>query len=282
MMAAAPRAAMVREGSWPRRGRASPRSGGTCGSQTPSAVTLAISCPGGVRPGSPGSTGAPPASPVVNSSARIPGVRRENGPPGRLLILLTLIGAGADLAPVEPWFRQRFEKPWRGPPGTAMLARAPLLLALDPDARLSAGRRSGRLNPDGACSPSGLDGLARPRRGPGPVSIRRRPRALKPGTARSRPAGCGPGPRRVRSSAAAAARTGPSSPDRPGWQRHCRGADGHACRSARPPGSWRGRAGSQAGSRCFSALSPAGQLPVPWTGGAGPPLPPGQRPGATR
>ncbi len=57
MVAAAPRAAMA---SWHLRV-----------SKAPSAVTVAISCPGGIWSRSSGSMGASPISPVVNSAARI-------------------------------------------------------------------------------------------------------------------------------------------------------------------------------------------------------------------
>jgi hypothetical protein len=54
---------------------------------------------------------------------------------GRPQFQRLLIDPDADLAPVEPWFRHRFEKPWRGSLGAAMLAGVPLAFALDLDAR---------------------------------------------------------------------------------------------------------------------------------------------------
>ena len=68
MIAAAPRSAMA---SWHLRV-----------SKAPLAVTLAISCSGGIWSSSSGSMGASPTSLLVNSVAQISSRRRGNGPPG--------------------------------------------------------------------------------------------------------------------------------------------------------------------------------------------------------
>jgi hypothetical protein len=59
-------------------------------SKAPSAVTVAISCPGGIRPGWSASMGV----------AHVAG-----GEPGRPQFQRLLIDPDLDPAPVEPWFR---------------------------------------------------------------------------------------------------------------------------------------------------------------------------------